>query len=202
MRSFKDYLTESKRTYDFKVKIAGGFAPEQEAMMKTLLDKYKIVEFKKSGQTPVQALPLDFPRLTNAEVSIYEVCVDYPVASHELAHYLSAGLKISEQALIVRNPNEPSERYQEPTEKREGALLSDSTYAEHPNVDSNEFYGDKYNQSLVKTLNDDLKAKRAARGEVIPTEGKAETSNDLPQNNVSPVTKSHNDGVVKTRNGK
>jgi hypothetical protein len=87
MKSFKEHLVESKRTYDFKVKIAGGFAPEQEAIMKTLLDKYKVVEFKKTGKTPVQSLPLDFPKLTNTEVSIYEVTLDYPVASHEHANY-------------------------------------------------------------------------------------------------------------------
>ncbi|MEI7675108.1 MAG: hypothetical protein WCI60_05270 [bacterium] len=190
MKSFKEHLTESKRTYDFKVKIAGGFAPEQEASMKTLLDKYKVVNFKKSGQTPVQSFPLDFPRLTNTEVNIYEVSVDYPVASHELAHYLSAGLKISEQALVVRNPNEPSERYQEPGEKREGALLNDNNYSESPNVDSNDYYGSKYNDSLIKTLNNDLKAQRKAQGQVIPNGDDGKTTNDLPQGTVSPVAKS------------
>jgi hypothetical protein len=187
MRSFKDYLTESKRTYDFKVKIAGGFAPEQEATMKALLDKYKIIEFKKTGQTPVQALPLDFPRLTNTEVCIYEISLDYPVASHELQNYLGNGLKILEQSIVVRRPGEPSEQYQEPGEKREGALLSDAEYKESPNVDSDDYYGDKYNTSLIKTLNDDLKAQHKARGQVIPNGDDGKTTNEVAQNNQSPI---------------
>jgi len=202
MKSFKEHLTESKRTYQFKVKIAGDVTAEQETCFKTLLDKYHVTEFKKTGKTPVQALPLDFPKLQNSEVSIYEVSVDYPVASFELQNYLAAGLKINEQSIVVRNPNEPSERYQEPTEKREGALLDDATYSEHPNVDSTTVYGDKYNASLIKTLNDDLKAQRAIQGEKIPGGADGKTTNDLPQNNTSPVSHPKNAGVVKTRNGK
>jgi hypothetical protein len=187
MKSFKEHLVESKRTYDFKVKIAGGFAPEQEAIMKTLLDKYKVVEFKKTGKTPVQSLPLDFPKLTNAEVSIYEVSLDYPVASHELANYLGTGLKITEQSIVVRKPGEPSEQYQEPQVKREGALLNDPTYAEAGSPKFEDYYGDKYNASLIKTLNDDLKAQHKARGQVIPQGDDGKTTNDVAQNNQSPV---------------
>lgn len=187
MKSFKDYLTESKRTYDFKVKIACPMTAEGESDMKALLDKYQVVGFKKATTTPVQALPLDFPRLTNTEVHIYEVSLDYPVASHELANYLGTGLKILEQCIVVRKPGEPSEQYQEPVEQREGALLNDSTYAESPNVDSKNYYGTEYNLSLVKTLNDDLKAQHKARGQVIPNGDDGKTTNEVAQSTKSPV---------------
>lgn len=187
MKSFKDYLTESKRTYDFKVKIARPMTSECEDTMKELLSKYQVVGFKKSTTTPVQALPLDFPRLSNTEVNIYEVSLDYPVASHELQYYLGNGLKILEQQIVVRKPGEPSEEYQQPSEQREGALLNDPSYKESPNVDSNKYYGDKYNASFVKALNDDLKAQRKARGEVIPTGDDGKTLSDIPQQNKSPI---------------
>jgi hypothetical protein len=202
MKSFTEYLTESKRTYDFKVKIAGPMTTEQEETLEALLAKYQVSGFKKSGKTPVQALPLDFPRLTNSEVSIYEVSLNYPVASHELQNYLGSGLKISEQSIVVRKPGEPSEQYQEPQEKREGALLDDPTYAEAGSPKFEDFYGDKYNASLIKTLSDDLKAQRKAQGQVIPQGADGKTTNDLPQDNTSPIAKSTNDGVIKTRNGK
>lgn len=187
MKSFKEHLVESKRTYDFKVKIAGVFTAEQETTLESLLAKYQVVRFKKAGKTPVQALPLDFPRLTNAEVSIYEVALNYPVASHELANYLGTGLKINEQSIVVRKPGEPSEQYQEPQEKREGALLNDPTYAEAGSPKFEDYYGDKYNASLIKTLNDDLKAQHKARGQVIPQGDDGKTTNDVAQNNQSPV---------------
>jgi len=201
-KTFKDYLFESKKMYPFKVKIAGEITSDQEGTLKTLLDKYQVVEFKKSAKTPVQALPLDFPRIQNAEVSIWDVTLDYPVTAFELINYLGNGLRINEQRIVVRNPNEPSEEYQRPSETYDGALLNDPNYKESPNEDFNNYYGDKYNASFVKALNDDLKAQRKARGEVIPTEGVAQTTNDLPQNNTSPVLKSKNIGIAKTANGK
>ena len=187
MRSFTEYLTESKKTYPFKVKIAGSFTTEQEANLRSLLEKYKIVEFKKSAQTPVQSLPLDFPRLQNAEVNIFEVSLDYPVASHELASYLGNGLRILEQHIVVRKPGEPSEEYQEPQEKRTGALLNDPDYKEAGSPKFEDYYGDKYNASLIKTLNDDLKAQHKARGQVIPQGDDGKTTNEIAQNNKSPV---------------
>ena len=186
-KTFKDYLMEGKKTYPFKVKIAGEVTNEQEECMKSLLSKYQIATFSKTKKTPVQALPLDFPRLNNVEVNIWDVTLDYPVTSHELINYLGNGLRINEQFIVVRNPNEPSEEYQQPSETYDGALLTDSTYKESPNANPDDFYGDKYNASFVKALNDDLKAQRKARGEVIPNGDNGKTLNDIPQDNRSPV---------------
>ena len=66
-------------------------------------------------------------------------------------------------------------------------VVTSVKYKESPNVDSNDYYGDKYNASLIKTLNDDLKAQHKARGQVIPTEGVGQTTNEVPQNNKSPL---------------
>jgi hypothetical protein len=186
-KTFKDYLMEGKKTYPFKVKIAGEITNEQEECMKSLLSKYQIATFSKTKKTPVQALPLDFPRLNNVEVNIWDVTLDYPVTSHELINYLGNGLRINEQFIVVRNPNEPSEEYQQPSETYDGALLTDSTYKESPNANPDDFYGDKYNASFVKALNDDLKAQRKARGEEIPNGENGKTLNDIPQDNRSPV---------------
>jgi hypothetical protein len=186
-KTFKDYLMEGKKTYPFKVKIAGEITNEQEECMKSLLSKYQIATFNKTKKTPVQALPLDFPRLNNVEVNIWDVTLDYPVTSHELINYLGNGLRINEQFIVVRNPNEPSEEYQQPSETYDGALLTDSTYKESPNANPDDFYGDKYNASFVKALNDDLKAQRKARGEEIPNGDNGKTLNDIPQDNRSPV---------------
>lgn len=187
MKSFKEHLMESKRSYPFKIKIAGDITNEEESKLKSLLEKYQVSEFKKSGKTPVQALPLDFPRLTNAEINIWEVVLEYPVTSFELLNYIGNGLRLHEQFIVVKSPNEPSEKYQEPVTAREGALLNDSEYKEAPNANFDDYYGDKYNASFVKALNDDLKAQRKARGEVIPEGDDGKTLNDIPQGNNSPI---------------
>jgi hypothetical protein len=179
-KSFKEHLAESaaEKKRDFRIKVAGEFGKEQEATLKTMLEKYTVSQFKKVKTTPVQELPLDFPALKNCEVNIYEVVLDYPVTTFELTEYLSNGLKVNKQSLVVRKPGEPSEDYQTPADKREGALLSDPDYKEAPNAKFEDYYGDKYNTGFVKELNDLLKLERKARGETIPTEGKAKFNTD------------------------
>lgn len=179
-KSFKEHLAESTdaKKRDFRIKVAGAFDKEQEATLKTMLEKYTVSKFKKLKTTPVQQLPLDFPALKNCEVNIYEVVLDYPVTTFELTEYLSNGLKVNKQSLVVRKPGEPYEDYQTPAEKREGALLNDPDYKESPNAKFEEFFGDNYNTGFVKELNNLLKLERKARGEEIPTEGKAEFSTD------------------------
>lgn len=200
MSTFKHYLTESKKQYPFRVKIAGEFTSEQETHMKRALGRFTVsdtLESLKKSQTPIQALPLDFPQLRNCEVNIFEVTLDYPTTQQELTEYLSAELGISKQKLVVRRPGEPSEEYQTPTEKRDTALLDDPNYKEGGNAQFEDYYGDKYNSGFVKELNDILKLQRKERGEQIPTpisddvmKDPGKTLNDIPQNNTSPIRSS------------
>jgi hypothetical protein len=190
MKTFKEHLSESKKQYTFRVKVAGDFTTEQETTLKSLLDRYVVSSFKKTGKTPIQALPLDFPQVKNCEVSIYEVTLDYPTTQQELTEYISSNLGVSKRNLAIRRPGEPSEEYQTPVVEREGALLNDGEYKESPNAKFEEFYGDKYNSGFVKELNDILKLQRKERGEQIPMETAAKFNTDSPANTTSPIKQS------------
>jgi hypothetical protein len=190
MKTFINYLSESAKKYDFRVKVAGEFTAEQETELKTLLDKYTISSFKKTAKTPIQSLPLDFPQVRNCEVNIYEVSLDYPTTQQELTEYLSTELGVSKQHLVVRRPGEPSEEYQTLSEPRKGALLDDPNYKEAGDPKFEDYYGDKYNSGFVKELNDILKLQRKERGEVIPTEAAVKYNTDAEANNVSPIKQS------------
>ena len=191
MKSFKEHLTESKKKYDFRIKIAGEMTTEQEDSMKRLLGRFTVDNtlsgFKKS-KTPIQALPLDFPQVKNCEVNIYEVVLDYPTTQFELTEYLAAELGVNKQHLVVRSPNEPTEEYQNVQPKRQGALLTDPDYKESPNAKMEDYYGDKYNSGFVKELNDILKLQRRERGEEIPTDGPAKYNTDAEPSNTSPIS--------------
>lgn len=193
MRSFKEYLTESKKTYDFKVKIAGTVSAENEALLKGLLEKFQVNSFKKTGTTPIQALPLDFPKIKHAEVHIYEVNLEYPTTHWELHEYISNNMRIGQDQIVIRRPGEPSEEYQAPTQTREGALLTDPNYSEAPSIDSKTVYGTEYNMSFVKTLNDTIKAQRKEQGQEIPGETKVSYTTDSAENTKSPIQQSDYD---------
>lgn len=194
MKNFKEYLSESVKRYDFKIKVAGEVTADQEKYMKSLLEKYQVASFSKTTTTPIQELPLDFPKVQNAQVNIYEVAVNYPVTGWELHTYLTDNLKICRDNMVVRNPNEPTETYQQQIPERTGALLNDPDYKEAGNPKFEDYYGDKYNTGFVKELNARLKEMRKERGEEIPNsvsdeviKNPGQTSNDFPQHNKSPI---------------
>ena len=199
MKPFNEYLQESIRKYDFRVKIAGDLDQDAEAKLESILDKWSCTTFKKVGTTPVQQFPLDFPKIKNAQVTIYEVTLDYPTTQFELTEYIKGSMNIAAENLAVRRPGEPSEQYQEPVEKREGALLDNQNYEEHTNAKFDDFYGDKYNTGFVKELNDILKLQRRDRGEVIPeaaadevmTKANTKTTNGIPQLNKAPIMQAY-----------
>jgi len=180
-KSFKAYLSESKKQYDFRVKIAGDITPDQEDQLKSLLGRYQLISFKKTAKTPIQELPLDFPSIKNTEVNIYDITLDYPTTQQELSEYLATELGVGKPRLVVRRPGEPSEEYQVPAEPREGALLDDPDYKEAGNAQFEDYYGDKYNSGFVKELNDILKLQRRARGEEIPTTESAKFNTDTEE---------------------
>jgi hypothetical protein len=190
MKNFKEYLSESTKRYDFKVKIAGEMTTEQEDAMKRALGRFTTADTLssiKKTKTPIQAVPLDFPQVKNCEVNIYEVTLDYPTTPQELTEYLTTELGVSRQNLVVRRPGEPSEEYQTQIEPREGALLDDPDYKEAGSPKFEDYYGDKYNSGFVKELNDILKLQRKERGEVIPETAAATFSTESPANTTSPV---------------
>lgn len=185
-KTFKNYLAESARQYDFRIKIAGEVTPCQESALESLLSKFQVANFKKSGKTPIQDLPLDFPKIKNAEVNIYEVTLEYPSTQWELQEYISTNLGITKDALVVRKPGEPLEEYQQvATAGNLEPLLTDPDYKEAENASFDEFYGDKYNSGFVKELNDILKLQRKERGEEIPSDTTVKYNTDSAEGKTS-----------------
>jgi hypothetical protein len=187
MKSFIDYLNENYRFWPFKVKIAGPIDQTHIDGMERLLSKFGVTSISNPTTTPIQDFPLDFPRIKNAEVTIFDIQLNYPATQWEIQDCLANGLGITKDAIVVRCPGEPSEEYQIPVEPREGALLDDPDYKEAPNSTWDEFYGDKYNGQLIKELNDLLKLERRNRNEKIPSTSEGRYQNSGTINNRSPL---------------
>lgn len=114
MKSFEQYLTESKKTYEFNIGVAGELPDGFEDMLETSLKKFNIVNMSAGKRTPIQERPLDFPRLQNCEVTFFEVEVDYPTTPQVLQEYVGTCCGIDQAYIIVRNINDPREEYQKP----------------------------------------------------------------------------------------
>ena len=113
MRSFTEILTESKKTYEFKIGVAGPLPEGFEDTLETILKKYGASNLTSGKKTPIQERPLDFPQLQNMEVTYFEVAVEYPTTSQVLQEYVGKCCGIDQAYIIVRNVNDPREEYQE-----------------------------------------------------------------------------------------
>ena len=113
MRSFTEILTESKKTYEFKIGVAGPLPEGFEDTLETILKKYGASNLTSGKKTPIQERPLDFPQLQNMEVTYFEVAVEYPTTSQVLQEYVGNCCGIHQSYIIVRNANDPREEYQD-----------------------------------------------------------------------------------------
>lgn len=189
MKRLKEYIAESlnSKKYSFKIKVAGDLVEDFENKLKTVLEKYSVDALSKNSTTPIQSLPLDFPKLRNTQVTIYDTTLNYPATQYELHEYICNNLSIGADSLVVRSPNDPTEAYQEETEPRKGALLNDPDYKEAGKVKSEHYFGEKYNQNLLKELAKETKARRKEQGYKVPTEGEQSGPDYSKTSSASPV---------------
>ena len=113
MRSFTTVLTESKKTYEFKIGVAGPLPEGFEDTLETILKKYGASNLTSGKETPIQERPLDFPQLQNMEVTYFELGVEYPTTPQVLQAYIGNCCNIDQAYVIVRNLGDPREEYQE-----------------------------------------------------------------------------------------
>ena len=113
MKTFAQILQESKKTYSFNIGIAGELAEGIEDRLESVLKKFNVLSFTKGKKTPIQKRPLDFPQLENTEVTVFETSVEYPTTTQVLQNYLGNCCNIPQSHIIVRNPGDPREAYQE-----------------------------------------------------------------------------------------
>lgn len=106
------YLAESKKTYEFKIGVAGELPEGFEDRLETAMQKFSVANMSTGKKTPIQERPLDFPQLQNMEVTYYEVEVNYPTTVQVLQEYVGKCCGIEQSHVIVRNMNEPQEAYQ------------------------------------------------------------------------------------------
>jgi hypothetical protein len=109
MATIREYIAESVKTYEFKVKIAGDLPEGIEQAMKTALMKYDCASVSKGKRNPIQESPLDFPDMKNTHVTIFDVSCRYPTTSQVMTEYLADTLKIARGGIRVRNHQEEAE---------------------------------------------------------------------------------------------
>jgi hypothetical protein len=170
MTSFKEYLAESKKTYPFRVKIAGPIQKDLTSRVKEALAKYDCGKVSAAKRTPIQETHMDFPELKNVEVNTFEIELNYPTTSFVLRNDLCEKLNISQALLKVRNPMEEAEaelNHAHMLAPGQGESLLEKDY--ETNADGQKLVGQDHVTSFLKELN---KVNADRKADITKTEAK------------------------------
>ena len=191
MSTFTKYLTESAKSYDYKVKIVGDIDKDFTTRMETALGKFEVSKCSAGKKTPIQSLPLDFPAIKNESVTIWDVTTNYPASVREMSEYIADYMRISRACVVVRKAGAPTEEYQEQlanaTKSEYKNKLNDIEYKDAPKVNAEDFHSTKANMSLLKELLKD----RELNKEETPKEKENITTKE-DEAAMSPLSKSTN----------
>ena len=194
MSTFKDYLTESAKSYDYKIKVAGEIADDFASKLESALAKFEVAKMSAGKKTPIMTLPLDFPALSNEQVTIFDVTTNYPASSNVMKEYLSDILRVPATRIVVRKPNEPTEEYQDNMQVAQKSeyvnKLMDIEYKDAPKVNAEDFHSAKANMGLLKELQKDREANKDAPKEKENIQSKEEKGTPSP---LSKATNKHPD---------
>jgi hypothetical protein len=187
MKKFHEYLSESQRTYTYRIKIVGDVAPDMIKQLEQKLQQFDPVKIGKTKTTPVQAKPADFPAHSNDSVTSMDVEFRYPAIEPQIKQIAQLLFMDPNRIIMLTTAHEDGMALEkEKIADQNTDLLADTDYpapdAEQKALSAD--YSAPYNEHAV--------LKNAYRSEFTVAGGKtppAETTNDLPMGNDSPMTK-------------
>jgi hypothetical protein len=185
MKSFAQILQESKKAYSFNIGIAGELPEGIADRLESVLRKFNVISFTSGKKTPIQKRPLDFPQLENTEVTFYETSVEYPTTTQVLQNYLGNCCNIPQSHIIVRNPGDPREAYQEEAVEAPYEILL--TKEDLGGESSQQEVGDNRTMELLKELETARNERDAAAGNEETPQGESKDIEGNKQNTTAVI---------------
>jgi hypothetical protein len=186
MKNFKDYLTESERTYNYRIKMAGDLPSEFYNSLKGKLAQFDPLKIGSTKTTPIQAKPADFPACENEKVTSFDVMLRYPAIEPQIKQ-IARLLGFDENKIIMQTSvyDDDMAEYQQKLEDQPESLIADTNYpaddAEQTALKA-DYSADPYDHAVLK--NSYRSNFTVAGGKTKP----AETTNDFKTGNISPMT--------------
>jgi hypothetical protein len=150
MKSFKDYLTESKKVYEFKVRVANDCPKDCVAKIKASLQEYHPTSCSAGKSVPIQEYRKEFPENRFVSMTVFDVATQYPVNSEQVHNSIAKCLGKSLSEVLVRNVHEELEfKINHANDERTGKALV-GTFADPSN--NGDVVNEKHKFDLLKEL--------------------------------------------------
>ena len=187
MKNFQQYLAESERTYNYRIKLVGDIPSTLIKDLEGKLKQFDIVKISAPKATPVQTNPADFPAFENERVTHVDVEFRYPAIEPQIQQLVQLlGFDPNRVRMLTVPYEDGMIREKEKIEDQNTDLLADTDYPA-PDTEQKALskdYSAPYDQHAVlkNTYRSDF---TVAGGKTPP----AKTTNDLPMGDKSPMTK-------------
>jgi len=179
MRSLNEYLTENAKQYLFRVRVA---CDCDTAKLKAALAKYDVDDISEPKRIPITQKAYGFDHLDNPQIHIIDIVTNYPCTPTELsAVFNEVGIPAS--MVMVTTPNQEVLIAPIASEAGEGKAILDKDL---PNNTYPQILAD-LEQAIAKKEPGKYQYTYAAK-----KTSQGQTSNDLPQGNMSPVGSKQN----------
>tara|TARA_R110002167_G_scaffold16224_1_gene63795 strand:+ start:2136 stop:2786 length:651 start_codon:yes stop_codon:yes gene_type:complete len=200
MKSFAQYLVETRQTFDYRIKILGDVDAELINALEEKLQQFDVVTMTEPKKTPIQKVLPDFPEAENDSVTFMDVTFNYPATPPQITQMAE---------LLGMNPNhmiiQTQEYVNSVEEERKG-------YEDQPNPvlgteegeqpenkaskEASEYYAaDPYTRKVIG--NEYSSDFTIAGGKTPP----AKYTTDYPNGVDSPIMGTNKIPVVKASNG-
>jgi len=181
MKSFKQYLTESTKVYEFKIKICGTCPKDCKKQIESALGTYKLESCSAGKSMPIQEHYQDFPEQKNQPMTVFDVCVHYPTTSLMIRDKVSEALGISHGSIAVVSPAD--EREHAINHAHDHATSTAMIGTDYEPSDNSHLYGEKYVMNFLKELASEKKTGHEIDNinkQLFPTTGMNKTQAQQP----------------------
>lgn len=187
MKNFREYLAESQRTYNYRIKWVGdtenGFADALKEKIKQF-DPVKVSEIK---STPVMEKSTDFPKFPNERVHMMDVEFRYPAIEPQIKQIAQIlGFDPNKIVMLTTAHCDGMVDELERMDKENKGLLVDTDYPQDTPLQKElvqDYSTGPYDHAVLKNA---YRSDFTVAGGKTP---KAVTTNDFKQGDDSPMTK-------------
>ena len=154
MRSLKQFIAESVKSYNYTIKIAGEVDKNFIDLFKYNLGKFEPIKISDATTTPIQKDPYGFPNLQNQPITVFKVEFRYPATEpmiQQIAQLL--GYNVNMVRVVGSNFDDSinSEMDGYANEMREEPLLTHEEMGEQPGAkEAGKAYAGSYLDSIKK----------------------------------------------------
>jgi hypothetical protein len=155
MKSLKQYLAESEKTYNFRLRTVAEMSDEQLDKLEKYLARYNVESVSAPKTSIIQKSPAGFGDIGPSAVTTIEISTKLPSTPNVMQEEIAAATGVHIGAIRVYNEGEFVEEAEELEEKEteEGkSVLADADYSDAEKVNHSDNYGNEFVDKFVKNL--------------------------------------------------